>query len=191
MLRIFRGWALALVLMAATVVFTACVGWALPRPPHVVTEDNAFDKLYYTRFEFEPPPISVYISASQAYTLPGEYIDIDINLDANAGITLLHLKITYDTAVLERVAITPGAIMQLPTLPTVVGQLNLMFELEEIFGIITCIGSLATVHFRFLENAPAGATPIELEVASAYIAEGLGFEEIGVHVEDGVVNVMR
>ena len=187
---ITRNFKLVGTLVAMAVILTACVGWALPSPPHVVNENDAHAWMEDWS-DFEPPPITVYISATQADTLPGEYVDIDINLDINAGITILHLRITYDTAILERVAITPGEIMQFPTLPTVAGRYNLMFELEEIFSIATCTGSLATLHFRVLDNAPAGATPIVLEVASAYIAEGFSFEEIGVHVENGAVNVAR
>ena len=134
-------------------------------------------------------PISV--SASHETVTPGDYINISISIDKNAGITLLNLNVSYDTSVLERVSITPANLMLMPLHPPSGGNpFRLNFELGEPFDITANIGLLATVQFRVLNNAMPGPSPINIAVASAYTAAGFAFDSICVSVAHGSVTVV-
>ena len=146
------------------------------------------------------PPIHVqailqathFISASHAYASPGEYVDIAINLDINPGITMLWLEISYDATALERVEVTPGTVLTLPVPPPPgANPFKLNLEAAGVFDIIDDTGSLAVVRFRVRDDAADCTAPIMLEVTSAYVAEGLQFDEVGVAVTHGSVNIGR
>ncbi|MCL2361249.1 MAG: cohesin domain-containing protein [Defluviitaleaceae bacterium] len=133
---------------------------------------------------------NVRVYATTANAAPGEYVDINIRLDENSGITMLFLNVSYNSAVLERVGLTAGDTMLLPQPPpTDANPFNTNFELADPTGVSTATGNLATIRFRVRDYAPVGATPVTISVSSAYVAYGFVFNAVNVSVSNGLVNV--
>ena len=132
------------------------------------------------------------VSVSSGNAVAGATIDVTVSLGANSGgISSLFLTLGYDPAVLERVSVTPATLLPMPTQPSAGAN---PFELNFIdFGdptaAVTGTGTLATVRFRVLSNAPNGSTPLTLTVASAYRTVNLEPVEVNVTATSGAITV--
>jgi len=135
-------------------------------------------------------PIALSLSASQVVGHPGRYVDIDVNIDVNTGLTLAGLSVGFNSSVLEFAGHTAGNVMLLPPPHNFdVNPFSLNFELAEPFGVTTATGNLVTLRFRVLDDAREGFFPITLNVLSAAVAEGNNFVPIQTEAINGAVTV--
>ncbi|MCL2528465.1 MAG: cohesin domain-containing protein, partial [Defluviitaleaceae bacterium] len=133
-------------------------------------------------------PVSV--STTSANASPRDYVDIQIRIDENSGLTSLDLNVGYDAAVLERISITPYNLMNLPTQPPPDSNpFRLNFDLADPLGTTTDTGPIATMRFRILESATSGSSPVNVSLVSAYVVDGFVFNPIGATVTSGSVDI--
>lgn|GEM_PF-4129226 len=131
---------------------------------------------------------AVQISAAETRGVAGEYVYVDIMLDANPGIIGLQLDLHYDTDALTFAGITAGSLMPLPVLPRAFdGLFSLAFEAAG-FGNLHGTGVLATARFRISDYADAGIAAIELDGILA-MAGSPDYIVLGVVAVDGFVDV--
>jgi len=138
-------------------------------------------------FVLQDDLVSITATGQSAY--PGAFVDVDIRIDVNSGITLLYLNVYYDDDILERISIVPAAILPMPLQPAEGSPARLNFEHTDPFGVTNDTGLLATVRFRVRSDAISGTTPITVNVASAYVAEGFNFRAAATTVTSGEVTV--
>jgi 3-phytase len=116
---------------------------------------------------FGPDPF-VSIPASLR-AMPGDTVTVPVTIDDASGLEAVDLSIGYDTALLELVAVRPGAVTAGATL--VMGPLTPGGSLTAGLVLASPLtssrgGSLLELDYRVRPGAPSGPTPIDLQQVS-------------------------
>jgi hypothetical protein len=165
--------------VSRVVSIALCIALMLSMFPTIVFANDAFE---------------ITVSASAATAEAGDTITVDIMLDANVtgGFGSLQVEIGYDDTVLSRVSKASGTLMPALAPPPMTVANPFSYSLVASFPeTITDTGTILTIVFDVLDDAPLGLSPITVNVLLGNRLDPVSFLPVNIPTMgiNGSVNV--